>query len=111
MFSSSEVVKEFLSCSASRFPGGSRGLSVRCTNASSVGKSLQLLDARCLRKDGSRPSPGKREVVRVSARRGADSFTGSQPRRMTIDDAVEGLAQPRLALTSTFLTWRQPPSR
>ena len=27
-----------------------------------------------------------------------------QPRRMTIDEAVDGLAQPRLALTSTFLT-------
>src|SRR5207248_645287 len=34
-----------------------------------------------------------------------------QPLRMTIDDAVAGLAQPRLALTSTSLTWRQPPSR
>ena len=33
-----------------------------------------------------------------------------QPRRMTIADPVAGLAQPRLALTSTFLTWRQPPS-
>ena len=28
----------------------------------------------------------------------------SQPRRMTIDEAVDGLAQPRLALTSTFFT-------
>ncbi len=35
----------------------------------------------------------------------------SQPRRMTIEEAVDGLAQPRLALTSTFLTWRHPPSR
>ena len=38
-------------------------------------------------------------------------FSAAQPRRMTIDEAVDGLAQPRLALTSTFLTWRQPPSR
>jgi hypothetical protein len=38
-------------------------------------------------------------------------FTRAQPRRITIDEAVDGLAQPRLALTSTFLTWRQPPSR
>src|SRR6185437_7475023 len=40
-----------------------------------------------------------------------DLFPFHQPLRMTIDDAVAGLAQPRLALTSTFLTWRQPPSR
>ncbi len=33
-----------------------------------------------------------------------------QPRRITIDEAVDGLAHPRLALTSTSLTWRQPPS-
>ena len=38
-------------------------------------------------------------------------FAAAQPRRMTIDEAVDGLAQPRLAVTSTFLTWRQPPSR
>jgi hypothetical protein len=31
-------------------------------------------------------------------------FLPCQPRRMTIDEAVDGLAQPRLALTSTFLT-------
>jgi hypothetical protein len=37
-------VKEFLSRSASRFPGGSRGPSLGCTNVSSVGKSLQLFD-------------------------------------------------------------------
>src|ERR1051325_3405113 len=40
-----------------------------------------------------------------------DLFPFHQPLRMTIDDAVAGLAQPRLALTSTFLTCRQPPSR
>ena len=43
--------------------------------------------------------------------RGGDETGSCQPRRMTIDDAVDGFAQPRLALTSTFLTWRQPPSR
>ena len=32
-------------------------------------------------------------------------------RRMTIADPVSGLAQPRLAVTSTFFTARQPPSR
>ena len=31
------------------------------------------------------------------------------PRRMTIAEPVPGIAQPRLALTSTFFTWRQPP--
>ena len=37
---------------------------------------------------------------------GANShdLSPSQPRRMTIEEAVDGLAQPRLALTSTFLT-------
>ena len=54
---SSERVKEFLSRSASRFPGGSRGPPVGCTNPSSAGKSLQLLDAWCQRGDGSRLSP------------------------------------------------------
>src|SRR5581483_10829147 len=34
----------------------------------------------------------------------------AQPRRMTIDDAVAGLAQPRLAVTSGFRTCRHPPS-
>ena len=33
------------------------------------------------------------------------------PRRITIADPVPGIAQPRLADTSAFLTWRQPPSR
>ena len=33
------------------------------------------------------------------------------PRRITIADPVPGIAQPRLAETSAFLTWRQPPSR
>src|ERR1700730_17149602 len=33
-----------------------------------------------------------------------DKAVSCQPRRMTIDEAVDGLAQPRLALTSTFLT-------
>jgi hypothetical protein len=32
------------------------------------------------------------------------------PRRITIADPVPGIAQPRLADTSAFLTWRQPPS-
>ena len=41
---------------------------------------------------------------------GATKTSCYQPRRMTIDEAVAGLAQPRLALTSTSLTWRQPPS-
>ena len=39
------------------------------------------------------------------------SIVSRQPRRITIDEAVDGLAQPRLALTSTSFTWRQPPSR
>ena len=34
-----------------------------------------------------------------------------QPRRMTMAEPVPGIAQPRLAVTSTSLTWRQPPSR
>ena len=33
------------------------------------------------------------------------------PRRITIADPVPGIAQPRLAETSAFFTWRQPPSR
>jgi hypothetical protein len=33
------------------------------------------------------------------------------PLRITIADPVPGIAQPRLADTSAFLTWRQPPSR
>ena len=36
---------------------------------------------------------------------------GTYPRRITIADPVPGIAQPRLADTSAFLTWRQPPSR
>ncbi len=48
------------------------------------------------------------EIVAVDAWHRSVSLY--QPLRMTIDDAVAGLAQPRLALTSTSLTWRQPPS-
>jgi hypothetical protein len=33
------------------------------------------------------------------------------PRRITIADPVPGIAQPRLADTSAFLTCRHPPSR
>jgi hypothetical protein len=36
---------------------------------------------------------------------------GIYPRRITIADPVPGIAQPRLADTSAFFTWRQPPSR
>src|SRR5262249_18512757 len=34
-----------------------------------------------------------------------------QPRRMPIAEPVPGIAQPRLAVTSTSFTWRHPPSR
>jgi len=52
-----------------------------------------------------RIKPGHDEVG------GLKSMVGDQPRRMTIAEAVDGLAQPRLALTSASRTWRQPPSR
>jgi hypothetical protein len=55
----SEAVKEFLSRSASRFPGGSRGPSLGCTNVSSVGKSLQLFDG-LMRAASGRMDPGFR---------------------------------------------------
>jgi hypothetical protein len=43
--------------------------------------------------------------ISISSQALSAGTTGSsQPRRMTMDEAVDGLAQPRLALTSTFFT-------
>ena len=39
------------------------------------------------------------------------SHQNPYPRRITIADPVPGIAQPRLADTSAFLTWRHPPSQ
>jgi hypothetical protein len=50
-------------------------------------------------------------AVNVPCRRNLSPRIRTYPRRITIADPVPGIAQPRLADTSAFLTWRQPPSR
>ena len=62
-------------------------------------------------RESGNPGPRELDATLDPRLRGGDETGPSQPRRMTIAEAVDGLAQPRLALTSTFLTWRQPPSR
>jgi hypothetical protein len=47
----------------------------------------------------------------VQCRRSLSPRITTYPRRITIADPVPGIAQPRLADSSAFLTWRQPPSR
>jgi len=49
---------------------------------------------------------GRRNKVR-----GETALHHVYPRRITIADPVPGMAQPRLADSSAFLTCRQPPSR
>ena len=50
-------------------------------------------------------------AVNVPCRQHLSPCIRTYPRRITIADPVPGIAQPRLADTSAFFTWRQPPSR
>jgi len=49
-------------------------------------------------------------AVNVPCRRSLSPRIRTYPRRITIADPVPGIAQPKLADTSAFLTWRQRPS-
>src|SRR6516165_5298850 len=55
-------------------------------------------------RESGNPGPRVQAFALDPRLRGGDETGPFQPRRMTIEEAVDGLAQPRLALTSTFVT-------